>query len=608
MAQLKLFGFARKKAQARTAFEHYTRGNDEDDYDATYEDMTRRSLEAILAEVDHALHGDRASASSRCGCSDSTAPHVAEAQRWSQHRLYLRASGHALTPGSGRSWSAGADGAGGDLSGCDAGRVSSTGAGRVSSTGTTVRFDQRADASVDICEEGAGEDEDEEDDEESEVLEDMFQEGLARSAVGQALESEARPTRPAAYVPLHLAEGLGSLAGLAVRGVSCSLRASPESDFAVSAGGWCRRGAATAGCGCGAAACKVTEIVEEVLAIDGLLDEPIAAHRHARAGHVVSSESRAPDAEGDAEIRLANQLGLPPREPALAMRENVVSEIVDSCWRALMPLLSALPRLVARALLDRWAARQPSLRCAVAGAAQASAAQFRAAHTGEAHCALPPARSRLSSTSSSSSQAVLPVRPSELLPRLASPPHVPALSPALADVGFGALTLPHLLPARRYGPAPGVRRHPLKGIAAAPSPSQPSDGSPIGGVRAPSQPSTARQPARRIGDLPPRLQRASCGSFRCSQPPLSLAVPSVPYGGATGVGGRVGSRTERLAMHSVQADRKGRPLASGLVAAPFSAGPCNGSRLLEGAGGGGAGVQSLAVRRIASAPPATDKR
>ena len=186
-----------------------------------------------------------------------------------------------------------------------------------------------------------------------------------------------RPTSPASYLAPRLTEDGG---GVMVRGVACRLHynadeAAEEPEVAGAMGDSAPPRCAGEG----------AEYVEELLASHGTLIETIAAH--GGSGEVGggggggggegdgSGGFRSPTEFGTAEgssgrrgrgadlggryasneLRLCHRLGLPPRTPALAMREDSASAILRNWWLSLMPLLEVvrpanpMPRLPALA-------------------------------------------------------------------------------------------------------------------------------------------------------------------------------------------------------------------------------------------------------------------
>jgi len=81
--------------------------------------------------------------------------------------------------------------------------------------------------------------------------------------------------------------------------------------------------------------------VEDVLAWHGVHEETLAAH-------VTGGPDAA--AAGRREWSRLRRFGLPPREPALALVDNVLSRLVQACWRALQPVLAKVPLVTARVL------------------------------------------------------------------------------------------------------------------------------------------------------------------------------------------------------------------------------------------------------------------
>lgn len=83
---------------------------------------------------------------------------------------------------------------------------------------------------------------------------------------------------------------------------------------------------------------------EETFAAHGLCVEPVL---------VASTEARnGMRGHHRPEERLSRHLGMPPRQPPLAISEHVMHQLVERLWRApLGALLGALPRLIARLIL-----------------------------------------------------------------------------------------------------------------------------------------------------------------------------------------------------------------------------------------------------------------
>jgi len=81
--------------------------------------------------------------------------------------------------------------------------------------------------------------------------------------------------------------------------------------------------------------------LEEVFASHGVHEEKLAAHC-----------TGGPDATAAARLELsrARRLGMPPREPSLAVADGVVTRLVDACWRSFQPLMAGVPMLVAHVL------------------------------------------------------------------------------------------------------------------------------------------------------------------------------------------------------------------------------------------------------------------
>lgn len=342
VAMVKLLGFGPRVVQPRTAFDYYSARDEEDDYDADYEEMTRCALQVILDDVDRALFDD--CPRSRAGCEAASAVYVTEAQAWRRALPHLRARGHSLHAPAGRIVSEG-------------GGCSADGA-----TGTSRHAGMLPPA---YGVHGGGEVQGEDEDDES----------MGAGSTGEEWEDYAlqRPTHPLAYVPLVLAVDFG---GLIVRGTSCPLTADglPGPCLSTALGRCSFRDG-----GGGEVACRHAqatgidtpgqgnEYEEEVIAAHGILEETITADRTrppplpATPVPVAAIAAAAAVPEGGnamgrspipevIELRLAGELGLPPRSPMLAIRHHVISEIADRCWHALMPLLSLLPELVAHQL------------------------------------------------------------------------------------------------------------------------------------------------------------------------------------------------------------------------------------------------------------------
>jgi len=103
--------------------------------------------------------------------------------------------------------------------------------------------------------------------------------------------------------------------------------------------------------------------VEELIACDGVLEEPIAAHIAAEEegdddGH------RADRRRGDrcsrpTEAWVLQKYGLPPRTPPLAIKEAVVSLLLDRLWRSIVvPRLACVSNAAAR-MLEQQQQPQP---------------------------------------------------------------------------------------------------------------------------------------------------------------------------------------------------------------------------------------------------------
>lgn len=396
VAMVKVFGFGPRSVQPRTAFDHFSARDEEDDYDAAYEEMTRSALQAILDDVDRALFDD--GLDSRAGCDSGSAVYITEAQEWSRALPHLRARGHAVR--------------------APAARGDSEGGGRSAdgAIGTSSRTCLLSPVHGGL---GGGEGQGEDEDEESVGVAPTEEEGERCGP--------PRSTNPLAYVPLVLGQDLGRLV---IRGVACPFVVDGRPGACWSAGwntdgggAWSTDGGGpwnTDGGGAWNIGGGVTwnteggatwnteeggegiEEEEEVLASHGILEETIATHRtgppspspatlaapfpaglsasiSCRGGH---ARDRSGTPEATAELRLADQLGLPPRSPALAIRHHVVSEIVDMCWHALMPLLSMIPELVAYELQARAGGARVG---GASGGACAGVAMAGGARTGEAH-------------------------------------------------------------------------------------------------------------------------------------------------------------------------------------------------------------------------------
>jgi hypothetical protein len=530
---VKILGFGPRDVQPRTAFDHYSARDAEDDYDVDYEEMTRCTLQVVLDDVDRALFGD--CPGSRAGCEAASAVCITEAHEWRRALPHLRARGHALCAPAVR-----VDSEGG---GCSADGAS----GASSHTAMQPQAYRSRDGRGRHGQEVQGEDED---------VESM--------GAGSASEEEEhcelqRPTHPLAYVPPVLGDDFG---GLVVRGIPCPLTDDGPADACLGmAMGRCsfREG----GGGEGAlvdwrhsqasidASAEGVEFEEEVIASHGILEEIIAAQRarppplpvlpaHASAcapaatlfkrGHALG---RSPTPEVT-ELRLANELGLPPRSPALAIRHHVISDIVDRCWHALMPLLSLLPELVAHELQARAGGQHASRR----PAALRNSCSGGVCCVGEVRATGRAARGILARTQASADSAVL--TRAACLPLECSPFGSPIASSLPLAPGLGLVQHPQL-----HAPpgmsAPLVPAPPLG--PASRSVAQPDETH--GGFRPP-----ASSPVRVVGHLSAPIPRQSARQSLDSLSSKPRTAGTVPQAHGPTQFAYAGSRDRRAPMNA----------------------------------------------------------